>query len=124
MHENFFACENFNIDNFGVWCDGAVKYFCFLEAKALVSTRLHGRFNLFLSATHRNVSMGACAFWTRIGGVLAPQILLLVSMDIFSPHFFYFNQFAFVSSILCLILHKTGTRKDLVHVSLAFSIAG
>ena len=26
----------------------------------------------------RNVSMGACAFWARVGGILAPQIIYLV----------------------------------------------
>ena len=27
----------------------------------------------------RNVGLGACASWARFGGVIAPQILLLVS---------------------------------------------
>ena len=27
----------------------------------------------------RNVAMGGCTFWTRVGGMVAPQILLIVS---------------------------------------------
>ena len=27
----------------------------------------------------RNIGMGSCAFWTRVGGVIAPQIVNLVS---------------------------------------------
>ena len=28
----------------------------------------------------RNIGLGSCAFWTRAGGVVAPQIMLLVSI--------------------------------------------
>ena len=27
---------------------------------------------------HRTLGMGSCVFWARVGGVIAPQILLLV----------------------------------------------
>ena len=36
----------------------------------------------------RGVAMGSCVFWARVGGMVAPQILLLVSTP--PPLFFLF----------------------------------
>ena len=38
--------------------------------------------NFFFVRNFRNVAMGGCTFWTRAGGMIAPQILLLVSLFI------------------------------------------
>ena len=40
--------------------------------------------NFFVFIIERNVGLGTGVFWARIGGVMAPQIILLVGKSIIS----------------------------------------
>lgn len=60
----------------------------------------------------RNIGVGACAFWTRLGGVLFSPMLLLGDSVSFKPlPFIIFGSAALVAGILTLLLPETLNRK-------------
>ncbi|XP_028407609.1 solute carrier family 22 member 15-like isoform X2 [Dendronephthya gigantea] len=59
----------------------------------------------------RNVGLGACMSWTRFGGMIAPQILLLGEKSKKSVPFIIFGRFSFIASLSSLLLFETLNKK-------------
>lgn len=59
----------------------------------------------------RNIGMGSCAFWARLGGVVAPQILVLGDVTHKSVSVIVFGVIALFASFLVLLLPETLNRK-------------
>lgn len=59
----------------------------------------------------RNIGMGSCAFWARLGGVVAPQILVLGDFTHKSVSVIAFGAIALVASLLVLLLPETHRKK-------------
>ncbi|CAB4023824.1 organic cation transporter -like [Paramuricea clavata] len=57
--------------------------------------------------TIRNVGVGAGMFWTRIGGIIAPQILLLGEYTAEAVPFIIFGGMLLLSGALALLLPET-----------------
>ncbi|XP_065051213.1 organic cation transporter protein-like isoform X1 [Rhopilema esculentum] len=55
----------------------------------------------------RNVAMGGCTFWTRAGGMLAPQILLLSHYTFKELPFLVFGGLSLVAAGVSLLLPET-----------------
>lgn len=59
----------------------------------------------------RNIGMGSCAFWARVGGVVAPQILALGDLSHKSISVIIIGVITLVASFLLLLLPETmGTK--------------
>ncbi|XP_034339131.1 solute carrier family 22 member 3 [Magallana gigas] len=59
----------------------------------------------------RNIGMGSCAFWARLGGVVAPQILALGDLSHKSISVIIIGVITLVASILLLLLPETMATK-------------
>ncbi|XP_022336825.2 solute carrier family 22 member 6-A-like [Crassostrea virginica] len=59
----------------------------------------------------RNIGMGSCAFWARLGGVVAPQILALGDLSHKSISVILIGVISLVASILLLLLPETMATK-------------
>ncbi|KAL4223163.1 hypothetical protein ACF0H5_016635 [Mactra antiquata] len=59
----------------------------------------------------RNIGMGSCAFWTRVGGVIAPQIIILDQYGSKSLPLILFGIVTLIGGFLTLILPETLHRK-------------
>ncbi|XP_064597394.1 organic cation transporter protein-like [Liolophura sinensis] len=59
----------------------------------------------------RNVGLGSCVFWTRIGGLLAPQINLLGAETYKPLPFILFGALSIAAAILGLLLPETLNRE-------------
>ncbi|KAL3856232.1 hypothetical protein ACJMK2_011009 [Sinanodonta woodiana] len=66
---------------------------------------------LVLPVTRRNIGMGTCAFWTRVGGVVAPQILLIDQFANKAVPLILFGAVTLLGGILTLLLPETRDRK-------------
>ncbi|XP_063419083.1 solute carrier family 22 member 3-like [Mytilus trossulus] len=59
----------------------------------------------------RSIGMGTCAFWARLGGVVAPQILVLGDFTHKSVSVIIFGVISLIASLLVLFLPETSNRK-------------
>lgn len=59
----------------------------------------------------RNIGMGSCAFWARLGGVVAPQILVLGDFTHKSVSIIMFGVISLIATTLVLMLPETVNRK-------------
>jgi len=55
----------------------------------------------------RNVAMGGCTFWTRVGGMVAPQILLISQYTFKELPFLVFGGLSLVAAGVSLLLPET-----------------
>ncbi|XP_053376201.1 organic cation transporter protein-like [Mercenaria mercenaria] len=59
----------------------------------------------------RNIGMGSCAFWTRVGGVIAPQIIVLDHFSNKSMPLILFGLVTLIGGFLTILLPETLGRK-------------
>ncbi|KAK3084599.1 hypothetical protein FSP39_016090 [Pinctada imbricata] len=59
----------------------------------------------------RNIGMSSCAFWARLGGVVAPQVLTLGDITSKSTSLMLIGAIALIASFLTLLLPETFGRK-------------
>lgn len=55
--------------------------------------------------------MGSCAFWTRVGGVIAPQIIVLDQLGSKSIALIMFGLVTLIGGLLTILLPETLDRK-------------
>ena len=71
----FYLCMTLQCGAF--WCSAGKCFFLFFIRLFTIQITSHN----FCASNSRNISTGACAACARFGGVVAPQILLLVSNE-------------------------------------------